>query len=235
MTFSQLHQCLRLELVRRIQRGTLTVTLLSRQTGLAQAHVSNFLLGKRGLSLNAMDRVLRAQHLELRDMFPDQEKRSPQIFSVAEIGVIPVVSYAIAATVPILHAADVLEGMPLSAATLKSMRARAPSLRHSWERFVAVRVLKEDAHPMDPVILPRALAVIDRRDTLPDRDGSIKPQIFAVRRKDGLAFRYAEIQKGLLVLRAHNLPRPVRVIPLDADDTYPTILLGRVAIVMNEF
>ncbi|MGB9076278.1 MAG: hypothetical protein WCC26_05535 [Terracidiphilus sp.] len=233
MTFSQLHECLRLELVRRIQRGTLTVSLLSRQTGLAQAHVSNFLLGKRGLSRNSMDRVLHAQRLEVDDLLPYRETRDAKIFSVGDIAVIPVVSYATAATVPILHRSDALEGMPLSAATLKSMRARAPNRRLSWERFVAVRVLGADALPMHPLIVPRTLVLIDRLDTLPDRHRSRKPKLFAVRRGGGLAFRYAEFQADRLILRPHNLAFPVDVLAFD-EDTRNTIIVGRVAIVLNE-
>lgn len=234
MTFSQLHESLRLELVRRIQRGTLTVSLLSRQTGLAQGHVSNFLLGKRGLSLNAMDRVLRAQRLELDDLLPDREKRNAKIFSVGEISMIPVVSYSTAATVPILRAPDAIEGMPVSAPTLRSMRARAPSRRFSWERFVAVRVLEADARPMNPVILPRALVVIDRRDTLPARLRSGPPKLFAVRQGEGLLFRYAEFHKDRLVLRPHNLAFPVDVVAFEGDETRNTIIVGRVAIVLHE-
>ena len=47
MNFTQMHERLRLELLRRIQRGTLSVSLLSRQTGFGQAHLSNFLNRKR--------------------------------------------------------------------------------------------------------------------------------------------------------------------------------------------
>jgi len=43
MNFTQMHERLRLELLRRIQRGTLSVSLLARQTGFGQAHISNFL------------------------------------------------------------------------------------------------------------------------------------------------------------------------------------------------
>jgi len=42
MNFTQMHERLRLELLRRIQRGTLSVSLLARQTGFGQAHLSNF-------------------------------------------------------------------------------------------------------------------------------------------------------------------------------------------------
>src|SRR6202140_489234 len=70
MNFSQMHERLRLELLRRIQRGTLTVSLLARQTGFGQAHISNFLHSRRQLSLDAMDRILTAQHMAAADLLP---------------------------------------------------------------------------------------------------------------------------------------------------------------------
>ena len=63
MNFTQMHERLRLELLRRIQRGTLSVSLLARQTGFGQPHLSNFLHSRRQLSLEGMDRLLAAQHL----------------------------------------------------------------------------------------------------------------------------------------------------------------------------
>jgi len=45
-----MHELLRKKILRRIDDGTQSVTNLARQTGLAQAHVSNFLREKRRLS-----------------------------------------------------------------------------------------------------------------------------------------------------------------------------------------
>ncbi len=57
MNFTQMHERLRLELLRRMQRGSLSVSLLARETGFGQPHLSNFLRGRRRLSLEAMDRI----------------------------------------------------------------------------------------------------------------------------------------------------------------------------------
>jgi len=71
MNFTQLQERLRLELRRRIERGTLSVSLLARQTGLGQAHLSNFLNSRRGLSLGALDRILGSQRLTTADLLPN--------------------------------------------------------------------------------------------------------------------------------------------------------------------
>src|SRR3954466_14555522 len=70
MNFTQMHERLRLELLRRIQRGTLSVSLLARQTGFGQSHISNFLRSRRQLSLEALDRVLFSQHMGAWDLLP---------------------------------------------------------------------------------------------------------------------------------------------------------------------
>src|SRR5580698_3427712 len=75
MNFSQLHEQLRLELLRRIARGVLSGTLLARQTGLRPAHISNFLHRKRRLSLDALDRVLSAQSITIEELLSPATRR----------------------------------------------------------------------------------------------------------------------------------------------------------------
>jgi hypothetical protein len=62
-TLVKLHESLRSTLNYRIQNGTMTIKLLSGVTGMSPSHLSNFLHGKRKLSLAAMDKVIAAQGL----------------------------------------------------------------------------------------------------------------------------------------------------------------------------
>ena len=68
MKFRVLQDNLRHTLWERIEEGGLTGLRLARQTGFKQAHISNFLNRKRGLSLEGMDRVLAVQHLSVLDL-----------------------------------------------------------------------------------------------------------------------------------------------------------------------
>jgi hypothetical protein len=77
MNITQMHERLRLELLRRIQRGTLSVSLLSRQTGFGQSHLSNFLRSRRQLSLEAMDRIFAAQQLTIAALLPASTRLFP--------------------------------------------------------------------------------------------------------------------------------------------------------------
>ena len=56
--FQTLQDSLRTGIWARLERGELTGKSLAHKAGFQQAHLSNFLNGKRGLSLQAMDRLL---------------------------------------------------------------------------------------------------------------------------------------------------------------------------------
>ncbi|MFZ1085461.1 MAG: helix-turn-helix transcriptional regulator [Terracidiphilus sp.] len=57
MTFERLHENLRVVANRRVQAGTLSGKLLAVKLNLGQSHVSNFLHGRRRLSLESMSRL----------------------------------------------------------------------------------------------------------------------------------------------------------------------------------
>src|SRR5579863_1177133 len=102
MNFTQMHERLRLELLRRIQRGTLSVSLLARQTGFGQSHLSNFLRSRRQLSLEALDRVLNAQHMTAGDLLPVKFTHRDWA-GEDENGRVPLVSHASALFEPFIR------------------------------------------------------------------------------------------------------------------------------------
>ena len=68
MNFCDLQENLRRLLWQRVVAGELTGLQLARQSGLCQAHISNFLNRKRALSLEGMDQVLQSQRLSVLDL-----------------------------------------------------------------------------------------------------------------------------------------------------------------------
>ena len=79
---------------------------LAEQTGFKQAHISNFLNRKRGLSLEGMDKVLRVQHLSVLDLLdPDEVNKRASILppSEDEFQNVLLVDGAVAATEPLRH------------------------------------------------------------------------------------------------------------------------------------
>jgi transcriptional regulator with XRE-family HTH domain len=73
MKFQALQENLRKKLWERIDAGELTGLRLADQTGFRQAHISNFLNGKRRLSLEGMDKVLSVQRISVLDLIDSTE------------------------------------------------------------------------------------------------------------------------------------------------------------------
>jgi hypothetical protein len=233
MNFTQMHEHLRLELLRRIQRGTASVSLLARQTGLGQSHLSNYLHRRRQLSLEAMDRVLASQRLTAADLLPALY-RAGILPAGGESSAIPVVSHAAALFEPFIRPSAVQSMLNLPAIVIRSMRARASTARRAWQRFVAVRIPAEDATSMDPLVLPEAIALVDRHYTSIAAYRPNRPNVYAVRHGSHLALRYVDFLAGRLVLRPHNVAFPLDLIEVDQDQSPGDFLAGRVALILNE-
>jgi hypothetical protein len=73
MKFRMLQENLRKALWESMDAGELTSLRLAERTGFKQAHISNFLNRKRGLSLEGMDKVLNVQHLSVLDLIDPVE------------------------------------------------------------------------------------------------------------------------------------------------------------------
>jgi hypothetical protein len=233
MNFTQMHERLRLELLRRIQRGTLSVSLLARQTGFGQSHLSNFLRSRRQLSLEAMDRILSAQQMAAGDLLPGDLGQANSSMS-EEDARIPVVSHAAALFEPFIRPSAVNYMLHLPAGQLQSARARASHSRRTWQRFVAVSIPAVDALAMDPLVLPDALVLVDRHynSLMPYRPN--RPNLYAVRNGSHLTLRYVDFILNRLVLRPHNIAFPVDLLEVAPGESPGDLIAGRVALILNE-
>lgn len=233
MNLSQMHERLRVELLRRIQRGTLSVSLLARQTGFGPSHLSNFLRQKRQLSLEGVDRILAAQHMGAADLMPVDSKFEA-IPMEDDASSVPIVSHASALFEPLIRPSAALAMLHLPSNSLKSLRSRASATRRMWHRFVAVRISAADAQPMDPVVLPEALAVLDRHyhSLAPYRPN--RPTLYAVRNGPHLNVRYLDFLANRLVLRPHNTAYPVDLLTIEPGGSPNDLIAGRVVLILNE-
>jgi len=233
MNFTQMHEHLRVELLRRIQRGTLSVSLLARQTGFGQAHLSNFLHCRRQLSLDALDRVLAAQHLAAADLLPVID-RAGDSRGEMESSSVPLVSHATALFEPYVRPSAVHSLLRLPAGILQSLHSRASNSRRAWQRFVAVRIPAGDALAMEPLVLPEAIVLMDRHynSLTPYRPN--RPNVYAVRSGSHLMLRYADFLANRLVLRPHNNGFPVELMELGPDEAPGDLLAGRIALILSE-
>jgi hypothetical protein len=232
MNFRQMHERLRQELLRRIQRGSVSVSLLARQTGLGQSHLSNFLRTRRQLSLDALDRVLAAQHLAAADLLPAHHNVGA-VPAERDITFVPIVTHAAALFEPFIRTAATQSLLPLAPGVLEPMHTRMSSTRRAWQRFVAVRVLSADALSMEPLVSPDAIALLDRHYTslVPYRPNQVN--LYAVRHGAHLKLRYVDFQSNRLVLRPHNINFPVDLLELDPEQSPSDLIAGRVALILS--
>jgi hypothetical protein len=233
MNFTQMHERLRLELLRRIQRGTLSVSLLARQTGFGQAHLSNFLHSRRQLSLEALDRVLASQHLAALDLLPAPYSFAGQQKD-GENSMVPLVSHTAALFEPFIRTSATHSMLHLPDGLLQSIRARGSPARRAWQRFIGIRVQAADAQAMEPLVLADAIALIDRHynSLTPYRPDRLN--LYAVRHGAHLTLRYVDFAANRMVLRPHNVAFPVDLIELEPEVNPGDLIAGRVAMILNE-
>jgi transcriptional regulator with XRE-family HTH domain len=233
MNFTQMHERLRLELLRRMQRGTLSVSLLARETGFGQSHLSNFLHSRRQLSLEALDRILAAQHMAAGDLLP-ATYQSSALTEDEEGASVPIVSHQAAMFEPFIRPSAVQSMLDIPAGLLQSIRTRVSNPRRAWQRFVAVRISGADTPAMEPLLLPEAITVIDRHynSLMPYRPN--RPNLYAVRNGARLTLRYVDVVSNRLVLRPLSMNFPVELIEVDPGDAPSDLIMGRICLILNE-
>ena len=230
MNFAQLHERLRLELIRRIDRGLLTAASLARQSGLQQPHISNFLRSKRRLSLPALDRVLAALAIGVEDLLaPSDSALAP---SAAPPDFIPLVSASSAINDAFLSPSAAFDRIQLPAGSLDNLRLRQPFRRRDWQRFVAVGVTPLQAAPMQPALTANNIVVLDRHYTALVEYSPLQLNIYAVRLENNLIFRYASFEASRLILRPHGLDFPVQLVEIEPRLSPSDLIVGRVCIII---
>jgi hypothetical protein len=231
MRFKVLQDNLRKMLWERIEGGQLTGLRLAKETGFRQAHISNFLNRKRGLSIEGMDKVLKVQSLSVLDLLdPIEVNKRASIVppSDDEFENVLMVTGAIAATQPLIVRMRVKDVLKFKKAFLKKLRPEMDGGREQWERFVLVKVDAHEGMSMYPRLLPGATVLIDRHynSLKPYRKG--ESNMYAVARNGTCTVKYVELAGQHLVLRPHNQTYPVEVMPMEDGKPVSDYLIGRV-------
>jgi hypothetical protein len=235
MNFNDLHELLRLELLRRIERGPLTGSRLAQQAGFQQAHISNFLNRKRSLSLEGLDRVLASQNLTVEQILPlDIAASVPQIQTSDPIEIVPVVSSSVAMDEPRVAPSSIIEAIQVSASRLHDNRARPSTRNAHWQRFLAIRADAQQSAAMDPLLNPGAIAVLDRHYNSLAPYRAHQPTLYAVRCGAALLIRFVDFDEGRLILRPYSRDFPVQLLALASHESPADYLIGRVCLIFSE-
>jgi len=234
MNFTQLQERLRQELLRRIDRGSVNGALLARQTGFQPSHISNFLRRRRTLSLSGLDRLLAAQMLTVADLLALEDQPSALRGGVRSTThtIVPIVTPAAAIHDRVPPNSAILDFVQLPLGMLEHMRTRRASPRRAWARFVSVRITRQQAAGMQPLLPPDTIAVIDRHYNSPVAYQPPHPSIFAVRVGNALQFRIAEFENNRLILRPLQTESPVQLLTLGPHEMPSDLITGRVCLTL---
>jgi Peptidase S24-like len=231
MKFRMLQENLRKTLWERIDAGELTGLRLAEQTAFKQAHISNFLNRKRGLSLEGMDKVLNMQHLSVLDLIdPAEVNKRASILppSEDEFDNVMVADSHIAASESLIMSMHVKEILKFKKSFLKRLKEEVDGDRSGWERFLIIKADAQEGMSMYPRTMPGATLLLDRHynSLTPYRKG--ERNIYAVRKHDTCTIKYVETADGHLILRPHNPAYPIEVIALEGGQKPGDYIVGRV-------
>ena len=234
MKFGALQENLRKALWERIDEGELTGLRLAKDTGFKQAHISNFLNRKRGLSVEGMDKVLNVQRLSVLDLLdPGEINKRASIVppSQDDFENVLLVDGAVAARQPVIMSMKVKDIVKLKKSFLRKLRSEMEGDREHWERFVIIRADGREGMSMYPRLLPGATVLIDRHynSLKPYRKG--ESNMYAVNKNGACTVKYVEVAGNHVVLRPHNTAYPVEVLPMEPGKKVHDYLIGRVCYV----
>ena len=231
MKFRMLQENLRKILWERIDAGELTGLRLAEQAGFKQAHISNFLNRKRGLSLEGMDKVLSVQHLSVLDLIdPAEVNRRASVLPPSEDEFVNVVvaDSHVAASEAVIMSMHIKEILKFRKSFLKRLKEDVKGDRGDWERFVIIRADAQEGIRMYPRTMPGATLLLDRHynSMAPYRKG--ERNMYAVRKDGVCTIRYVETADSHLILRPHNPAYPIEVITLQDGQKPCDYMVGRV-------
>jgi len=237
--FQSLQGSLRAGIWARLERGELTGKSLAREAGFRQAHLSNFLNGKRGLSLQAMDRLLDVLHLDVLQLagVDDAARRALSAEHQGEATeAVVVVTLPAAARKPRFSPDDVQDIVAFRRSFLRRLKPHMVGNRRDWTRFVVVRVGDGNTDGMAPLLGHGAQALIDRYCNAPPPMEKAAPELYAVRNGAEYLIRRLTATPGHLILRPLDDGKgaPVRLLSIPPGHRAGEFIIGRVRHVATE-
>jgi Peptidase S24-like len=231
MKFRVMQDNLRKKLWERIDRGELTGLHLAEQTGFKQAHISNFLNKKRGLSLEGMDKVLQVQHLSALDLLdPAEVNKRASILppSGDDFENVLLADAKIAATHPLITSMNVKDIVKFKKTFLKKIKAAPAGPRKNWERFVLIKIDAQEGMSMYPRLSPGAAVLIDRHYNSLKPYRKSEPNLYAVSKNGSCTVKYVELAGKEIILRPHNQSYAIEVLAMGEGKSVSDYLVGRI-------
>lgn len=227
--FQSLQDSLRTVIWARLERGELRGKSLAHKAGFQQAHLSNFLNARRGLSLQAMDRLLDVLHLDVLQLagINEAQHHAPGAQAAHETEAVAVVPFAAAARAARFNADHIQDVVSFRRNFLRRLKPKMFGNRRDWTRFVVLTLEAQNVAGMEPQLVPGTQVLIDRHYNAPTRDaGSL--ELYAVLDPDYGRIARVTLTSGHLVLRPHSEKAPVRLVPVPPGRRAGDFIVGRV-------
>ncbi len=233
MLISDLHERIRQHALAMVRSRQLTQRGLAELVGMQQAHISNFLHGRRGLSIDAMDAILKVLGLDVQRLIAmSGETRSAKDSSNA-VESVPMIQLRAAMNLN-FGKDDVLGELGFAKAMLRRLKAEPTDARKSWVRFVAIRADAALAAPMLPRFSIGSILLVDRHYCSLDEHRKNEPNLYLIRKGETLLARWVKIQGTQLCLRPELSAYPLDFMCIDKKNPLTSCVVGRVAHIATE-
>jgi hypothetical protein len=231
MRITDLEDNLRAHIWARIHRGELTGTGLSRDAGFQQAHMSNFLTARRGLSPEAMDRLLDVLQVDVLDLADPEELRLRALQRperASSFDSVPLVSLQDAVFPPRIPPRHARDSLKFRKRFLQRLKPDTIGDRTDWLRFVLIKADVGNACGMTPRLATGAVLLLDRHYNSLHAYRPGATNMYAVRDGTRCAIRYVTISPDRIVLRPHNPDWPVELVEIPHGKSFAEYIAGRV-------
>ncbi len=229
MTFKDLQDQLRAHIRARIGRGEMTGIGLSRAADFPQGHLSNFLNGRRGLSLESMDRLLDSLRIGVLDLIDEKDIRARAALpksgdAVERVAMVSAENAVLARFAP----EQILETHSFNKSFLRRLKPRSVQDRRDWLRFVLIRLAVKNAR-LFPSESSTAILLIDRHYSSLEPYRRLQPNLYAVSLPHGrCVMGYVSVFNGCLILRPRDPHEELEVHKIESGRSFAEHIVGRV-------
>ena len=205
----------------------MTQSALAELAGMRQAHISNFVQGRRGLSINGMDAVLRVLGLDVTSLITMSGQTQSANDCSPTLESVPLVEYG-ATMNPTFAKNETLGDSVFPKVLLRRLTAEAPEKRTAWVRFIAIRADAALAEPMYPRFEKGSVLLVDRHNCSVAENRENELNLCLVRKGDTLMVRWADMINNLLCLRPARSKYPLDIVRIDRRHPLTSYIVGRV-------
>jgi transcriptional regulator with XRE-family HTH domain len=228
MLIADLHERIRQHVLATIKSNQLTQKELGELIGMRQAHISNFVLGRRGLSIDGMDAILKVLGLDVQRLIAMSEQTTPFPKECsATLESVPIIQHR-AAMNPAFAKDAILGEQGFTKILLRRLKAVPPEKRTAWVRFIAIRADAALAAPMHPRLSNGSVLLVDRHYCSLDGYQKDEPNLYLIRKGEALMVRWIEMQGTNLSLRPDSSEHPLDFISIDRKIPLTSCIVGRV-------